>query len=58
MENGSDLGCMNFILSVNNKLIGNNVIIINIKLLFNVINIYLNKDLVVKGIKNEIFCVI
>lgn len=58
MENGSDLGCMNFILSVNNKLIGNNVIIINIKLLFNIINIYLNKDLVVKGIKNEIFCVI
>lgn len=58
MENGSDLGCMNFILSVNIKLIGNNVIIINIKLFFNIINIYLNKDLVVKGIKNEIFCVI
>ena len=55
MENGSDSGRTNSILSANNKLTGNNAIITNTKSLPNVINIHLNKDLVVKGTKNETF---
>lgn len=55
LENGSDSGRTNSILSANNKLTGNNAIITNTKSLPNVINIHLNKDLVVKGTKNETF---
>ncbi|GAB5792984.1 hypothetical protein JMUB7518_27890 [Staphylococcus aureus] len=49
LENGSDSGRTNSILSANNKLTGNNAIITNTKSLPNIINIHLNKDLVVKG---------
>ncbi len=55
MENGSDSGRTNSILSANNKVTGNNAIITNTKSLPNIINIHLNKDLVVKGTKNETF---
>ncbi|MDU0482672.1 peptide resistance ABC transporter permease subunit VraE [Staphylococcus aureus] len=55
LENGSDSGRTNSILSANNKLTGNNAIITNTKSLPNIINIHLNKDLVVKGTKNETF---
>lgn len=55
MENGSDSGRTNSILSANTKLTGNNAIITNTKSLPNVINIHLNNDLVVKGTKNETF---
>ena len=54
LENGSDSGRTNSILSANTKLTGNNAIITNTKSLPN-INIHLNKDLVVKGTKNETF---
>ncbi|HCX0664086.1 TPA: peptide resistance ABC transporter permease subunit VraE [Staphylococcus aureus] len=55
LENGSDSGRTNSILSANTKLTGNNAIITNTKSLPNVINIHLNNDLVVKGTKNETF---
>lgn len=55
LENGSDSGRTNSILSANTKLTGNNAIITNTKSLPNIINIHLNKDLVVKGTKNETF---
>lgn len=55
LENGSDSGRTNSILSANNKVTGNNAIITNTKSLPNIINIHLNKDLVVKGTKNETF---
>lgn len=43
LENGSDSGRTNSILSANNKLTGNNAIITNTKSLPNIINIHLNK---------------
>ena len=52
LENGSDSGRTNSILSANTKLTGNNAIITNTKSLP---NIHLNNDLVVKGTKNETF---
>lgn len=54
LENGSDSGRTNSILSANNKLTGNNAIITNTKSLPNIINIHLNKDLVVKVLRMKL----